>query len=115
MSTPKFPILKILKQMRSTNPGRYLIFFLIKFPVECHQNHVWGPIFEPSYDHIYKKRIFLEEGRKGGRKEGREEGRKGGREEVRKEGRKGGREEGRKEGMKRGRKEASTREPLRSH
>ena len=35
-------------------PGRYLIFFLVKFPVECRQNHVWGPIFGPSYDHIYK-------------------------------------------------------------
>ena len=33
--------------MRSTNPGRYLIFFLIKFPVEWRQNHVWEPIFDP--------------------------------------------------------------------
>ena len=41
---------------------------------------------------IFIKHIFLEEGRKGGRKEGR----KGGREEERK----GGREEGRKEGRK---------------
>ena len=39
---------------RSTGPGRYLIFFLVKFPIECRQNHVWGPIFGPSYDHIYK-------------------------------------------------------------
>ena len=36
------------------DPKRYLIFFLIKFPVECRQNHVWGPSFDPSYDHIYK-------------------------------------------------------------
>ena len=35
-------------------PGRYLIFFLIKFPFEWRQNHVWGPIFDPSHDHIYK-------------------------------------------------------------
>ena len=21
---------------------------------ECHRNHVWGPIFDPSYDHIHK-------------------------------------------------------------
>ena len=27
----------------STGPGRYLIFFLVKFHVECRQNHVWGP------------------------------------------------------------------------
>ena len=38
--------------------GRYLIFFLIKFPVEWRQNHVWGPIFDPSYDHIYKCDYF---------------------------------------------------------
>ena len=44
--------------MRSINPGRYLIFFLIKFPVELRQNHVWGPIFEPSYDYIYKCDYF---------------------------------------------------------
>ena len=28
--------------------------FLVKFPVEWRQNHVWGPIFDPSHDHIYK-------------------------------------------------------------
>ena len=28
---------------RSTGLGRYLIFFLMKFHVECRQNHVWGP------------------------------------------------------------------------
>ena len=39
---------------RSTGTGRYLIFFLVKFPVDCRQNHVWGPIFCTSYDHIYK-------------------------------------------------------------
>ena len=38
----------------STGLGRWLIFFLVKFPVECRQNYVWGPIFDPSYDHIYK-------------------------------------------------------------
>ena len=27
----------------STGPGRYLIFFLVKFHVECTHNHVWGP------------------------------------------------------------------------
>ena len=35
-----FPILNTLKQMRYTNPGRYFIFFIIKFPFECRQNHV---------------------------------------------------------------------------
>ena len=35
-------------------PGRISSFFLMKFPVECRQNHVWGPIFGLSYDHIYK-------------------------------------------------------------
>ena len=36
------------------DPGRYLIFFLVKFPVGCRQNHVWGTIFDKSYDHMYK-------------------------------------------------------------
>ena len=61
---PQIPNIEILKHMTSTNPGRYLIFFIIKFPFEWRQNHVW--------------------------KGGREEARKGGREE----GRKTGREEG---------------------
>ena len=87
MSTLKLLLFEILMHMRSTNPGRYLIFFLIKFPFECRQNHVWRPIVE------------------GGRKEGREEGRKGGREEVRKGGREEGRKRGRKEGRKGGREE----------
>ena len=26
----------------------------MKFHVECRQNHVWGPIFDLSYDHICK-------------------------------------------------------------
>ena len=30
------------------------MFCLIKFAVECRQNHVWGPNFDPSYEHIYK-------------------------------------------------------------
>ena len=38
---------------------RYLIFFLVKFPVEWRQNHVWEPIFGPSYDHIYKNVHFV--------------------------------------------------------
>ena len=82
--------------MRSTNPRRYLISFLVKFPVQWRQNHVWGPICVPSYDHIHKNIHFCKgkgregegrEGREG--KEGRKEERKGGREEERK----GGREE----------------------
>ena len=43
---------------RSTGPGRYLMLFLIKFPSECLQNHVWRPIFDPSYDNIYKCDYF---------------------------------------------------------
>ena len=93
MSTLKFPILNILKQMRSTSPRRYLIFVLFKFPFECRRDHVTGPIFDSSYDHIYKTIHFCKgKGREEGRKEGRTEGRKGGREE----GRKGGWEEGRR-------------------
>ena len=84
MSAVISPILKKIHYMRSINPGRHLIFFLIKFPFECRQNHVWRPIFVPSYDHIYKN-IHVCKG-----KGGRDEGRKGGREE----GRKGGREKG---------------------
>ena len=52
------PILINFKYMRSINPGRYLITFLIKFPFECHRNHVWGSIFDPCYDHVYKCDYF---------------------------------------------------------
>ena len=43
---------------RSMGPRRYLIFFLMKFPIEWRQNHVWGCICDPSYDHIYKNIHF---------------------------------------------------------
>ena len=55
---PQIPNIEKMKYMRSTNPGRYLIFFLIKFPVECRQTHVWGSIVDPSYDHFYKCNNF---------------------------------------------------------
>ena len=51
MSTLKLLILKVLMHME---PGRYLIFFLIKFPVECRRSHVWRPNFDPDYYHFYK-------------------------------------------------------------
>ena len=52
-------------------PRRYLIFFLVKFPVEWRQNHVWGPIFDPSYDHVFKSVHFRKgKGREGGECEG---------------------------------------------
>ena len=34
-------------------------FFLVKFPVECRQNHVWGLIFDPSYDNIHNYVHFV--------------------------------------------------------
>ena len=43
-------------------PARYLIFFLVKVPFECRRNHVWGLIFNPSYDHFYKCDNFGNEG-----------------------------------------------------
>ena len=77
--------------MRSTNPRRYLIFFLIKFPVEWRQNHVWGPIVDPSYGHIYKCDYFgYTDGRTGGRTDGRTDGRADGRAGGRAGGRTGG-------------------------
>ena len=30
----------------------------MKLPVECRQNHVWGPIFVPRYDHFYKTHFY---------------------------------------------------------
>ena len=39
-------------------PGRYLIFFLVKFPVEYRQNHVWGPMCVPSYDDFFKNTLL---------------------------------------------------------
>ena len=57
---PQIPNIEYFEEKkRSTNPGRYLIFFLIKFPFECRRNHVWSPIFDPSYDHIYKNVYFV--------------------------------------------------------
>ena len=53
------PILKKINYMRSINPRRYLIQILIKFPFECHRNHVWKPIFDPSYDNFYKCDHFV--------------------------------------------------------
>ena len=35
-------------------PAGIPFLFLVNFPVECRQNHVWGSIFDPSHDHIYK-------------------------------------------------------------
>ena len=58
MSLLPSPILKNFNYMRPINPGRYPIFLLIKFPFECHRNHVWGPIFDPSYDHFHKCEQF---------------------------------------------------------
>ena len=49
------------KYMRSTNPGRYLIFFLIKFPVECHQNHVWRPIFDPRFGFLVTNSVVKDQ------------------------------------------------------
>ena len=43
---------------RSTGPGRYLIFFLVKLHVEWRQNHVWGCIFDPSYGNVYENMYF---------------------------------------------------------
>ena len=102
MSALKFLILNILKHMRSTNPRRYLIFFLIKFPFECRRNPVGVPIFDPSYDNIYKNIHFCKgKAREGEGREGREgrgrEGKEGREEGRRKKGGKEGREGGRKE------------------
>ena len=58
MSALKFLILNILKYMEVYTPQEVSHFFLVKFPVECRQNHVWGPIFVPSYDHIYQSMYF---------------------------------------------------------
>ena len=33
-------------------------FFSFNFPVECRQNHVWGPICDPSYDYFYKNTLL---------------------------------------------------------
>ena len=46
------PILQNFNYMMSINTGRYPVQILIKFPFECHRNHVWGPIFDPCYDHL---------------------------------------------------------------
>ena len=65
--TRQLPILKNFNYMRSINPGRYLIFCLIKFPFECHRNHVWKPIsgilysFSPCscFDPLFLSALFV--------------------------------------------------------
>ena len=57
---PQIPNIENVHANEITNPGRYLIFLLIKFP---------GLIFDPSYDYFYKcdhfgnKCIYIYEGR----------------------------------------------------
>ena len=65
-------------------PREVAHLFFIKFPVEWRQNLVWGPIFDPSYDHIYKCDYF---GYTGGRSDGRMVGRADGRTVGRADGR----------------------------
>ena len=43
--------------LRVYRPGRHPIFSR-ELSVECRQNHVWGCIFDPSYDHMYKNMYF---------------------------------------------------------
>ena len=47
------------------DPGRYLIFYLIKFPVECRQNHVWGPILARVMTNFVKHVFFAKVGKVG--------------------------------------------------
>ena len=68
--------------------GGISFLFLVKFLVECRQNHVWGPIFVPSYDHIYKNIHFCKgKGREAREGKGRESGK--GKREGKREGKKG--------------------------
>ena len=53
LSTLKLLILKVLMYMEVYG-AREVSHLFAKFPVECRYNHVWGPIFDPSYDHFYK-------------------------------------------------------------
>ena len=81
---PQIPNIEKNEACGSTTPGRYLIFFFIKFLFECRRNYVWRSIFDPSYDHIYKNiHVCKGKGREGEKREGREgkgrEGRKEGR------------------------------------
>ena len=52
--SPPIPNIDYFELYEVYKSREVFIFFLIKFPVECHQNHVWRTIFDPSYDHIYK-------------------------------------------------------------
>ena len=48
-----------------TGPGRYLIFFLVKFHVECRQNHVWGPLGARFMTNLVKHVFFAKVGKDG--------------------------------------------------
>ena len=45
------------------DPGRYLIFFLIKFCVEWRQNHIWGPILARVMTNLIKLVFFAKFGK----------------------------------------------------
>ena len=55
---PQIPNIKYFEAYEVYKSQEVSLFFFIKFPFECRQNHVWGPIFDPTYDHIYKYDYF---------------------------------------------------------
>ena len=55
---PPIPNIEKFQLYEVYKSGGYLILFLIKFPFECHRNHVWKPIFDPCYDHFHKCEHF---------------------------------------------------------
>ena len=57
--SPFFRLCCVSAFLRVYRPREVSHFCLMKFHVECRQNHVWGYIFDPSYDHIYKTNTFL--------------------------------------------------------
>ena len=52
--SPQIPNIEKFEVYGGLCPGRHPIVLLVKFPVEWHRNYVWGPIFDPSYDHFTK-------------------------------------------------------------
>ena len=63
MSALKFLILATLKYMEVYRPREVSHFFLLKFHVECRQNHVWGPILARVMTNFVKHVFFAKVGK----------------------------------------------------
>ena len=68
--SPQIPNIEYVEANEVYKSREVSHFFLVKFPFEWRQNHVWGPIFDPSYDNFYKCDHFGNREKGKGKREG---------------------------------------------